>query len=219
MIALFTTALFSFLLSTLAAAQEKPTVIDKLQAPMAMPEYRIGERWVYQGTNLKTKQMTYKIEQVVESVNGERAVFRVTDLAGKITTMGYLVSAQSNLRPDLISGIFENVHFPLDVGTTWEHDLKRHYVEGDIVQGEYKAKAVAWEEVTVPAGTFQAIRIEHEGMWRRPEKRTSGREKHTIWYSPEAKRNVRAIDIDYDTSNQIYNHSETQLIEYELVKR
>jgi hypothetical protein len=57
--------------------------------------------------------------------------------------------------------------FPLEVGKTWEveyaedHPSRQHSSER--FQTTYKV--VGWQDVTVPAGTFHALKIEGEGEW------------------------------------------------------
>ncbi len=58
-------------------------------------------------------------------------------------------------------------------------------------------KVVGWEDVTVPAGTFRAVRI--EGTTLLPHVSASGRllqprqSQLTIWYVPEVNREVKRI--------------------------
>jgi len=54
---------------------------------------------------------------------------------------------------------------------------------------------VAYEEVTVPAGKFMAFKIEHRG-WFRNSRGSSGIQKDTYWYAPDAKADVKHIRDD-----------------------
>lgn len=191
-----------------------------------MPEFRVGDRWVFQEVDLWTKQVTSKFEQAVEKLELPNSVyFRYNYLAssdpgrpvGSTGTTRFRVDIQDRSRGNLLGGSVENVHFPLKEGMTWKYSWKMRYVEGDIVDGEYTAKAVGWEEVKVPAGTFKAMKIEHNGWWYRREKGWSGREDFTLWFAPDVKRIIRLIAIERNTSGDIHRQSENQLVEYQLV--
>jgi hypothetical protein len=69
------------------------------------------------------------------------------------------------------------VKFPLR--GAWEVRHKRH------------VKVVGWEEVTVPAGTFRALRIEAEGPFERVDMPIVGTAKEVMWYVPQVKRYVK----------------------------
>jgi len=221
--------LCAFLLSAVAGVshgQESATPIQADDA-ISMPELRIGDRWVYQRVDLWKQAVTWKLEQIVESVESPNAIFRYKYLesadpgilAGSTGTMGYFMSVQAERRSGLLSGVFEAVHFPLKAGMTWTHSLKRRSFEGDVVEGEFSANAVGWEEIKVPAGTFKSMKIEHKGRWSRPEKGWSGREEMTVWYSPDAARIVRSLHTDYDLGGHPSDKSEIQLVESRLVAR
>lgn len=65
------------------------------------------------------------------------------------------------------------------------------------LEWKYAVRAGGWESVTVPAGTFRALRVEVEGnRGKDPDPfwwpKQAARFQHTIWYAPEAKRYVKA---------------------------
>jgi uncharacterized caspase-like protein len=89
--------------------------------------------------------------------------------------------------------------FPLEVNASWAYSYE--YPTPDRVgrfREDLECKVVGWEQVTVPAGTFWALRIEQRG-WRNnvsPNAPSSGRRaarlERTFWYSPEVKYNVKS---------------------------
>lgn len=115
--------------------------------------------------------------------------------------------------------------FPLRPGKTWTLDLTEAHPNPRLksVRNKMDYKVVGWEDVTVPAGTFKAVKIEAEGEWYQEFERTdatastavqmgaagstavaqtrapttpeprSGRFYRAIWYVPEAKRGVKFI--------------------------
>jgi hypothetical protein len=78
---------------------------------------------------------------------------------------------------------FKWLQWPLEVGRSYQFDVNFQ----EQVQ-TWKGKAVAWEEVEVPAGKFKALRLEYE---RSGSNRNAASE--TIWYAPDAKVVVKRI--------------------------
>jgi uncharacterized caspase-like protein len=56
---------------------------------------------------------------------------------------------------------------------------------------EATGKVIGRETVRVPAGTFDAIKVEIEQLWHPVTNRRGGGRKLVVWYSPEAKRAVK----------------------------
>lgn len=115
--------------------------------------------------------------------------------------------------------------FPLHPGKTWTLDLTEVHPNPRLksVRNKMDYKVVGWEEVTVPAGTFKAVKIEADGEWYQEFERTdatassavqtgaagstavaqtrapttpeprAGRFYRALWYAPEAKREVKLV--------------------------
>ena len=82
--------------------------------------------------------------------------------------------------------------WPLEVGKSWRADYQwiDKVLRPDWSGGGWQEFAVvAWEEVTVPAGTFMAYRVTRtNGDWE-----TEKDEEYTIWYAPEPQMIVKVI--------------------------
>jgi hypothetical protein len=119
--------------------------------------------------------------------------------------------------------------FPLTSGGHWVVDYTEDNPNRDHKSEHmhYDYKVVGWEEVTVPAGTFRAIKIEADREWvaeiapsltsgavahvdaagsiaaaatnRTTERTTSGQLYKAIWYAPEVKRFVKSIEEVYSS--------------------
>jgi hypothetical protein len=50
---------------------------------------------------------------------------------------------------------------------------------------------VGTEKVTVPAGTFDTVKVEGDGRWYNTSVNRSDKKTVTLWYAPEAKAMVR----------------------------
>jgi len=88
---------------------------------------------------------------------------------------------------------FPEHRFPVDVGVVWAQDYRSSQAGGTFTSDFSRAKVVAFEKVTVPAGTFDAYRIERTIESRNADA-TADSHKRAIraWYAPAAKRIVRS---------------------------
>jgi hypothetical protein len=114
--------------------------------------------------------------------------------------------------------------FPMREGKSWgidytENDPNR-LIKSTHIHLDYSVSG--WEEVTVPAGTFRAMKIEADGQWTGTsapalvasartdaggtvmqtgnvaERTVTGRLYKAYWYVPAVKRYVKAIEESYD---------------------
>ena len=84
--------------------------------------------------------------------------------------------------------------WPLQVGNSWR---ARHQWIDRVLHPDWSGPGwqeftvVAWEEVTVPAGTFGAYKVARtNGNWD-----TVGEEEYLIWYAPEPQLIVKLINV------------------------
>jgi len=82
----------------------------------------------------------------------------------------------------------------------------------------YVIKVAGWETVTVPAGTFRALRVEVEGSrGKDPDPfwwpKQAARFQHTIWYAPEAKRYVKARHRAWSMASALFADDLVELLE------
>lgn len=132
--------------------------------------------------------VTFANERVIQAVATRGREAKETDVT--YTGEWNFVSSPNDrvFIPD--EGLFK---FPMRPGDTHEarYDMK------DPTQGPYEVhherhvKVIGWEEVTVPAGKFRALRIESEGPFQRVDKAIAGTAKETAWYVPQVKRYVK----------------------------
>jgi hypothetical protein len=92
-----------------------------------------------------------------------------------------------------------DLDFPLTIGKTWSGQHEEDIVHGSMnlgtVKVNYTAKVLREEEVSVPAGTFDTFVIEKISILGVGPKRFATT-KETIWYSPEASRYVKLVQIN-----------------------
>ena len=88
-------------------------------------------------------------------------------------------------------------------------------------QAKLSGKVVGWESVTVPAGTFRALRIELRGTYVADVSGSivTGTIEDTLWYSPEVRNAVRAEYKDTYGPGTVYNHDIHELVRYWVVQK
>jgi hypothetical protein len=75
-----------------------------------------------------------------------------------------------------------------------------------------------WEEVTVPAGTFKALKVSALTWYRRVDSGGSGSGRIVLkyWYAPEVKRVVRNETLDTGNNNVVYQDTTIELVSYKV---
>jgi len=190
-------ALFCFL-----TACATPPGSDEL---LARPEVKAGDHWSYRAINHLGSapgesyevRATFADGKVIVGVavweggtpDGDvtwtsdwNAVVSVTEGMGMFDRIGVF---------DPHYGLFK---FPLRVGASWssvyEVQLPRR---NDLrVRHERTVRVMGYEDVSVPAGRFRALKLVAEGTYRRLDfTRASGTTRTAVWYVPAVKRWVK----------------------------
>lgn len=123
--------------------------------------------------------------------------------------------------------------FPLEVGKTWRLEFTEQNPSPQKLRetDSLPYKVVGWEDITVPAGKFHALKIESEGRWTADVAprvlngaliarhgsalsqttesqvvrglRVSGRYYKCFWYAPEVKRWVKSTEENYSSNGSL----------------
>lgn len=133
--------------------------------------------------------------------------------------------------------------FPLKPGKSWETDTTQPHPAPGIksLRNKMRYTVLGWEKITVPAGTFNAMKIEMEGNWfkafdpqgasasstvrtvangqaivmnsqgARTPDAIGGRMYKLTWYAPEIKRDVKMISEDYDPTGAVQHRTTEEL--------
>ena len=86
------------------------------------------------------------------------------------------------------------------------------------IEWQYTTRVVGWEAVTVPAGTFRALRLEVEGnRGKDPDAywwpKQAARFRHTIWYAPEVRRYVKSHHLAWSMTSAQFADEAVELLE------
>ncbi len=180
-------ALLAF--SCLCAAQS--------EAPVAKPDVKPGDRWVY-------RRMDYWTNTVIGTYE-MRAVFVGRDVIQVVNTVpGKGGESDSTYTSDwnAVSTYFEVFYpnfgllkFPLQTGKTYKVAFESVFgaTREFRVRHDRTAKVLGWEEITVPAGKFRALKVEIAGSFQRLDMSLGGTARNVVWYVPEVKRWVKMM--------------------------
>jgi len=136
--------------------------------------------------------------------------------------------------------------FPLDVGRTWSVSYTEHQPNRVHSSEHFSSpyRVIGWEDVTVPAGPFHAVKIECEGVWsavtapgitsafgarvdaagtvsvieqdRTIPHAVSGRTYKAFWYVPGVKKWVKSVEEYYDGNGVRYERHADELQSYKV---
>ncbi len=207
-------------------------------APAAQPigAPRLGENdtWTYRSTvENKSGWHQTRVESTVERAGSKQIAIDDKPAGSVMPPTERLVGADWS-RVRSVNGhqtvVNKPLSFPLSIGKTWEidytenHPNRRHTSEH--IHTVYKV--AGWEDVTVPAGAFHALKIEADGEWaaavapsvsgvtaarvdaqgattvmqtnRSGAGIVSGRTYKAFWYVPAVKKWVKSVEEYYDSN-------------------
>jgi hypothetical protein len=109
--------------------------------------------------------------------------------------------------------------FPLEMGRTWDvpFDVEVALPNGTRhARWQWSALVVAAESVTVPAGTFQAFRIEYAGSFasRMGDQSWTGTHKETVWFAPAVQRMIKRDFEQSVPTRNVLNHHIIELVSF-----
>ena len=160
--------LFSFAALAAATAGAQPVA--------NRPAFGVGDSWEFTQKAADGATTTWT-RQVVEVPSADRLRVRLQDNTVVDYDGAFNFVPQGN--PEYARIL---VKYPLKVGDEWP--MGRKFANPGIAETG-KAKVVAYESITVPAGTFQCYRIEAEASQASREAKENRTWKR--WYCPEVK--------------------------------
>lgn len=214
--------------------------------PVAARQVVPNDTWTYQHT-AETRtggwQQT-RVESTVVRV-GSRAIALSNHLAGSTAPPVEQLTGLDWSRLRSVNGhetvVNRPLSFPLSIGKTWEVEYAKDHPNRQHSSERIKTtyKVVGWEDITVAAGTFRALKLEAEGEWAaavapavsamssarvdaggtasvvQTDKTSAavftGRTYKAFWYVPAVKRWVKSVEDYYDPNGVRYERSADEL--------
>lgn len=172
-----------------------------------LPTVKVGDRWKSEQSDRRTGAKESEFDRKVTSVSASQ--IEGTENDGKFVWTPELNVVESSTA--VISGEAKGLSFPLEIGKKWDYKYsfanKLNPTKG---RWQLEANVAAYEKVKVPAGEFDAFKIEYKGFWNNDTSRQNGRLMLTNWFAP-ATRSV--VKTEFDDG---YNKWVRQLVEFQL---
>ena len=195
------------------AGERKIDIASSAQNPFSKGTLRIdtrvkiGDRYSYREANADSNEEIRQYTLVVSQITETEVIYGkgsyVTDLIGnwiKFSDGRTLTGAQYFI-PDYI------------LGKRWTSRHRSTSVKGEPFDTVVDCKVVARENRAVPAGTFDAFRIECAG-WTRGESGTQVEIKSRYWLAPEVRRFIDGFFWRRTSRGTVLENKTVQLIEF-----
>ena len=180
-----------------------------------------GDHWVYKLTDrdytvVRERKYTFRVESVtdtsIQARTGSKTWFRFTpDWNLTANTPGDGIERKFDPPVPVFS-------FPLEPGKTWQGKYRNTRGDGRVFDNDRSVTVEGWEQVTVPAGTFKALKVSSLTYYRRVDGGGSGggRIVFNYWYVPEVGRPVRMEDVNIGNNGIVHQDYTSELISYKL---
>jgi uncharacterized caspase-like protein len=192
--------------------EKKIEVVSNEQNPFsrgttrADTQLKVGDRYSYREVDVFTLQETRKYTLVVTEITDTEVIYNkgsfVTDLIGnpiKLANGTRYVNAQ-HMVPEY------------SLGKRWTARHRLTLANGGTYDSQVNYKVVAMENVTVPAGVFNAFRVEGDG-WSQGDKGTF-RVQNTYWIATGVRRVIGFETRQTHTSGKVVKYERVELTAY-----
>jgi hypothetical protein len=166
-------------------------------APFVEP----GDCWTYRTQGFENRGPIDEYEECVTHVDWHKEVIiAVAKLKGSGREIDTAYSTEWIPRTSVGGAITTSYKsprariFPLRVGDTYktEREYSMAFIGPNAGEETHVVKVVRWEDVTVPAGTFRALKIEDFGTGRRFDASLRYTFRSVSWYVPAVNRHVKS---------------------------
>jgi hypothetical protein len=191
------------------------------------PAVKVGDVWIFNKLNGWNKELEDVSVVSVKRITADGIDMEAASLDGKVVakilrTRGFnLVRIEAPGFTQTALPYYPNFAFPLQVGKTWRSavSLANTSQPDKTVQADLEGRVAGYESVTVPAGTFFALRIELKGWYKgkNSDGQWTGTIEDTLWYSPAVRNAVRYEYKDTVGASSRHNHEIHELLRYWLV--
>lgn len=185
--------IFSILIGAISARGQEPN--NQISEPSTLA---LGDSFIYQGFNSldnakSGSEPTWTRKDVVTEIkpNGD-FVMKAGEDSRIFNREGNLfLHAGGNGKRTEYKPFLPTYRYPMRIGQSYPVEFSRTWGNNGDAHFKGTAEVIGWEEVTVPAGTFKAMRIEVSGSFSHPPRFAPASFKRTTWVSPETK--MRAV--------------------------
>jgi hypothetical protein len=208
-------------LAQAAPGTPRPQPVINVGGRIERPDIRVGDSWRYQVTD-KLTNLTQAVSIEVTTVTADRIQTQSSRPGAAGATevwdrdWNQLKQGETEYTP-----YYPVLQFPLERGKQWSGKAQWRISSG-LIHHHVTSQVAAWERVTVPAGTFDAVRIEVRGNFTESQSLAyypqQGSISNVIWYAPAVgqiiKKELTHRDFTVAANGQVYERWE--LVEYKL---
>lgn len=195
------------------ASRAKPAV--EAGGRVERPNIKVGDVWRYRVTD-KLTSLTQTVSMEVTSVTADRIHTQSTRHAAEIWDRDWNLFSQGETA---YNPFYPGLQFPLERGKQWSGKVLWRASSG-MLHHQVNSQVTGWERVTVPAGTFDAVKIQVRGTFVESQSLAyypqQGNIDNVLWYAPAVgqivKRELTHRDFTVAANGQVYERWE--LIEY-----
>jgi hypothetical protein len=180
-------------------------------ARVESPEARLGDTRIYDVLEPRSRAVRRLEELVITEITD--AQVQVTDKVSSTVTAYEKNWALKQVGARVYTQPVQALSFPLEVGKKWEHSNSYVHASCGLTTSTLKSEVVGWEDVTVPAGSFRALRIDSSGQWRNGC--GGDRQSYRFWYAPAVKWVVRSETLVY-AQGQIFDSQLRELRSFKV---
>jgi hypothetical protein len=188
----------------------------QLQLPVGPPTPKVGEIARYKTTDLwNNKELRTSQAELVE-IQADRYVLRTSNSTRPEPVTAHFTSHWQPCRTmkdsdkSVCAGALK---FPMQVGDKYGYE-KLPWPNGN-GHSSASCEVKAEEKVSLPAGTFDTLRVECAGFWNRVFGGTfSGRQSEVHWYAPSISRIVKTEFTNYDAGGKMDVRERGELVEF-----
>lgn len=195
--------------------------VGALAQESSRPIWSEGDTWTYRHVErMSGNAETVRTYRVVEKrPDRYRVAYTRSDRADPIENL-YSIDI-NRLVEDAGKSLIERktYQWPLIAGRTWsfEYTENSERFAERVYTFHLRARAETREEVVVPAGKFETIRVRVEGEYFRSNDRRSAPIAYTVWYSDKVKRAVKTqFRRGQFTTMTPWNDSSMELVAYRV---
>jgi hypothetical protein len=210
------------LVTLLAACSTPPPpepAMGSFQFLTPAPQISAGQQWTYRRIDLWKNEEVERFSQTFNlQVNNRWSVawgiLSSADANRLGTTTEQFDADTHGFADPRMSGQYIPLNFPLTPGKTWIFSYHFKSKPDTLVEVNQTALVTRWEDVTVPAGTFKTLRIEHTGRYRATQAPQSwqGRINETFWYAPDIGRVVAQEYKDTTGAGKTWDQHRDELV-------
>jgi len=169
------------------------------------PDWRVGDAWTYRYTTTTAEGGTLEriSRQAIVGVSAGRILLSSEEeLDGNTTHTKWVWNADGELMSSSTAGQPTHTYdpplvfhrWPAEPGQSWSLSFQARTDDGEsLYSKKLDFNVVGWETISVPAGTYRALKSEIHAYAPDGELTSVS----AVWFAPEAKRRVKLVEQTY----------------------